>query len=197
MYDEDFKKRNLTLDVLKNAFPYYLPNDNDGNGVFYSAHVGTSDQYNVLIRINFQYQGTKPPVIATFGVVDDDRQQFLYNNIEGLKKKVSDIIKARIDKDTKRRKDEMQADMESMLLCGFLTRNDLSYSTEKFNAYVVVNIFGTAFEKLPVHIYKNNPNVYVIPTPRASFNQSQLESFILNCKSLKEWYEERTVKRFV
>lgn len=185
MYKKEFKAREIVMDSLKHAFPYYLPNDHDGTGVFWSAHVGTSDQYNVLVRINFESYGPKEGT-TTFGVVDDERKQFLYSDIESLKTKVSEIMKARIDKDAQQRKDTMKADLESMKLCGFLTKNDLSFSTEKHVAVVIVNIFGTAFEKLSIYIYKNNPDVYVIPTPRASFNQSQLEAFILTCKSLKE-----------
>ena len=189
MFNEKLKSRAKVMDALKNAFPYYFPNDHDGSGVFYSAQVGNSDKYNVLIRINFEkknYVLHDSDEVPTFGVVDDERKQFLFNDIESLKVKVSEIIKKQIDKDAKERKSAIITDMESMKLCGFLSRNDLNFSTEKHATHVVVNIFGTAFEKLPIYIYRKDPNVYVIQTPRASFNQNQLEYFILTCKSLRE-----------
>jgi hypothetical protein len=180
MYDEEIKRRRLIDKQLRDSFPYYLPNDSEGSGVFFSAHIGTSDEYSILIRINFDKSS------VTFGIVDDHHHQFLLNNIEDLKAKASEIIKKRIDKDKDSKKNAMKADLESMKLCGFLTRNDLTYSLEKNVTRTVVNIFGTAFEKLPIYIYKSDPNVYVIVTPRASFNQKQVESFVLTCKSLKE-----------
>lgn len=186
---KDKKTRAQTMNALKNAFPYYLPNDHDGSGVFYSAQVGNSDEHNVLVRINFEKQSyavKEAEEYATFGVVDDERKQFLYGDIEGLQKKVSEILKNRIDKSAKERKDSMLTDIESMKLCGFLSRNNLNFSIEKHTTHTIVNIFGTAFEKLPIYIYKKDPDVYVIQTPRASFNREQLESFILTCKSLKE-----------
>jgi hypothetical protein len=106
--------------------------------------------------------------------------------VSSLQIKVSEILKNRIDKSAKERKDSMLTDIESMKLCGFLSRNSLNFSIEKHASHIIVNIFGTAFEKLPIYIYKKNPDVYVIQTPRASFNREQLESFILTCKSLKE-----------
>lgn len=188
MYDKRLKSRVQTMNALKSAFPYYMPNDHDGTGVFYSAQVGNSDEYNVLVRINFEkknYILHDTEEDATFGVVDDERNQFLFGDIEGLQTKVSEILKKRIDKAAKERKDAMIADVESMKLCGFLSRNDLNFSIEKHVTHVIVNIFGTAFEKLPIYIYKKDPDVYVIQTPRASFNKDQVEHFILMCKELK------------
>lgn len=177
------KPHAIVFDALKKAFPYFMPEGDDSAGVFYSAQVGTSDEFNVLIRINVGHRDTNE---VTFGVVDDEREQFLYNDIDGLKEKVADIIKKRIDKITKEKKNSMMTDLESMKLCGFLTRNGLTFSIEKQTTYTIVNIFGTAFQKLSIYIYKKDPNSYVILTPKATFNQSQLENFILTCKALKE-----------
>lgn len=183
MYN-NVKSCSFVFDALKKAFPYFISEDyNEDTGVFYSAQVGTSDEFNVLIRINIGHHDNNE---VTFGIVDDDHKQFLYNDIDSLKEKVSNIIKKRVNKITKEKKDSMMADLESMKLCGFLTRNGLTFSIEKQSTYTIVNIFGTAFQKLSIYIYKKDPNSYVILTPRASFNQSQLENFILTCKALKE-----------
>lgn len=178
MQARDSKRRSLVDKKLKETFPYYVPND--GTDVFFSAQVGSSDAHSIYIRINFDKDD------ITFGVVDDKHKQFLFNNIEDLKSKVSEIIRLQIDTATEEKRNAMKADLESMKLCGFLTRNNLTYSLEKNTTHTIVNIFGTAFEKLPIYVYKNNPNVYVIATPRASFNQEQVEAFVLTCKSLKE-----------
>lgn len=182
MYN-NVKPHPFIFDALKKAFPYFVPSGDDGTEVFYSAQVGTSDEFNVLIRINVGYHNKNE---ITFGVVDDERRQFLYDDINSLKEKVSDIIKKRVDKITKEKKDSMMTDLESMKLCGFLTRNGLTFSIEKHMSYTIVNIFGTAFQKLQICIYKKDPNSYVILTPKAALNQSQLENFILTCKALKE-----------
>ena len=76
------KPRAIVFDALKKAFPYFMPEGDDSTGVFYSAQVGTSDEFNVLIRINVGHRDTNE---VTFGVVDDEREQFLYNDMDKKK----------------------------------------------------------------------------------------------------------------
>lgn len=185
---DDIKFKKDVDKQLRDAFPYYEPTerellykDNIPEREIIGALVGNSDNHESHVQIRITYNKSS----VTFGIVDGCYNTYVHT-IEDLKESVSSILKRRIDKDKNEKKSAMKADLESMKLCGFLTRNDLKYTLEQTSTSTIVNIFGTAFEKLPIYIYKNAPDVYVIATPRASFNQEQVENFIRLCKSLKE-----------
>ena len=166
------------IKALKDTFPYCDIED-ENSRYFNSALVGISDSQNVLIRINHAIND------YTFGVVDDEYKQFLYSNINSLKDKVSQILKSRMIVEQTNSINKTKAELNSMILCGFISQIGLTYSIDKNSDRVIIKIFGTIFDVLIIVIYASDPEVYVISQPRAKLNIDKVKQFINMCKELK------------
>lgn len=170
------------LNDLASKFPYCESNDLDDKSIFTCAHVGMSTEQNVLVRINRELKRGK--LKYTFGVVDDEKQQFLFNDIDSLSVKVGQIIKHRLDSESKKRTDAVKLDIEIMRLFGFLTKNEIKYFHTKTDLGSFIYIYGTAFKLLTI-LVKPDTTIFHVEH-LGDLTRTQLESFVLNCKEIKD-----------
>lgn len=188
------KKQETKLEFvqrLKAAFPYVWEPSGDDDSSWLSADVGINDVNNLNVRFSYEFDYANRTHItkvhaSAYSPFRSGLKIFdVTNDFDELKKFAVDIFKRKNEEEMEKKKNSMKSELESMKLCGFLKCNDIEYTYTKDDTKSIINIFGTAFDKIIIHVFKNKPDVYVSVLPNASFDEAQVQKFILTCKELK------------
>lgn len=176
---------------LKSEFPYVWEPSGDDDSSWLSADVGSNDENVLNVRFSYEYLHNDRSRIykvhaSAYSPYKSGMKIFdVTTDFDNLKKFAVDIFKRKNDEEMEKRKNSMKSELESMKLCGFLKRNEIEYTCTKDDAKSIINIFGTAFDKIIIQVFKSKPDVYVSVLPNASFDEAQVQKFILTCKELK------------
>lgn len=185
---EDFIKK------MKSVFPF-VENPYEDRQEFTHIKIGSSDTNYFLVRINYekwfidQVSHDKRFGKVTIGLFDIfEQNQHIIDctfNFDELQRVISKILKKKNNIELEKKTSLMKSNLDSMMLCGFLTTNNFEFSIEKKDDRIFINIFGTIFEKLIIRITPEGYKRFSIIIPQSKeLNIKQVEKFIVTCREL-------------
>lgn len=190
---KDFQSLEDFIKNMKSVFPYV--DDPYDDGKFTQVRIGLDDKRSFLVRISYEHsfydpvEGSQKFKRISIGIfIIQDQKQHIIDctfGFDELKKLIVDTFKKHQDLELEKRTNIMKANLDSMMLCGFLTQNSIEFSADKKANGISINIFGTIFDKLVITIDNNTPKTYTIANPLSKgLCLEQVKTFINTCKEL-------------
>ena len=154
----DYPSLNDFIKRMKSIFPYV--NDPYEDNKFTQVRIGLDDKQSFLVRINYELSffdiitnDTRFKRVSVGIFIIRDQKQHIIDctfNFNELKDLIVDTFKKHNALELEKRTNIMKTNLDSMMLCGFLTQNEINFSIDKTSNGIIINIFGTIFEKLVI-----------------------------------------------